>query len=276
MSPAISIVVMTKNEAARITACLETLRDFDDVFVVDSNSTDNTAAIAKNYGAHVVNFTWDGQYPKKKQWCFENLPFKYNWILYVDADEHLTPALTQELRALAPSPDMAGYYIAAKTVFLNRVLHFGLPNKKLALLKRGAAHMPQLDDLDVGEVEGTYQPIVTGTAGRVKNAMLHDCNDIEAWLTRHARYARRDALLRARKNGLKTAALNDSFSRRLKKQIMEHMPLRFLFVFFYCYVARLGFLDGSAGFHYAVARAFFYWQRDVRSETINRAGSHLI
>ena len=87
----VSVIVMTKNEEANIRACLAPMARFAEIFVVDSNSVDGTAAIATEMGARVVRFTWNGRYPKKKQWCLENLPFGYDWVLYVDADEQLFP-----------------------------------------------------------------------------------------------------------------------------------------------------------------------------------------
>lgn len=259
----VSVVIMTKNEELRLSACLQSLTGFDDVFVVDSASSDRTIEIAQNAGAHFVNFIWDGQYPKKKQWCFDSLPFKHDWVLYVDADERLTPELADELRALHPAQNVNGYFIKAKPVFMNRVLNFGQPNNKIALLRRGHSAFPRLDDLDMGEVEGTYQPQVQGKVGQLRHAMLHDCNDLDSWLTRHLRYAKRDSALRSRRNGLLASSNYETMSRRFKKAVLNILPLRFLFVFLYSYVARLGFLDGSAGFHYALARSFFYWQRDL-------------
>ena len=263
MKMPVSIVIMTKNEEARLPACLAPLGDFDDVFVVDSSSTDRTKNIAETHGAHCINFNWNGSYPKKKQWCFDNLDFKYDWILYVDADEILTPALLAELQNFKAAADCNGYFVKAKPIFLGRILHFGQSNNKIALLRRGMACFPQLDDLDMGEVEGTYQPKVTGKVGKLKQAMLHDCNDLDAWLTRHLRYAKRDAALLTRRRGLMQSVAYESRVRRLQKTILSHLPVRFLFVFFYGYIARLGLLNGRAGFHYAAARAFFYWQRDL-------------
>jgi glycosyltransferase involved in cell wall biosynthesis len=76
----VSVVVMTRNESPNIGPCLETLSRFDQVFVVDSGSGDGTAEIAARLGATVVPFEWNGGYPKKKQWCLENLPFRHMWV----------------------------------------------------------------------------------------------------------------------------------------------------------------------------------------------------
>ncbi|MCV6801114.1 glycosyltransferase, partial [Achromobacter ruhlandii] len=98
----VSVVVMTKNEERNIAKCLKALAEFDEVFVVDSNSTDATCAMAAALGAKVSNFNWNGKYPKKKQWCLEQLPFTHPVVLYVDADEEMTPELAAEIRAALP------------------------------------------------------------------------------------------------------------------------------------------------------------------------------
>ena len=99
-SPLVSIIIMTKNEEARIEACLNGVRDFDDVWVVDSCSDDKTIEIAADMGAQIFDFKWNEQYPKKKQWCLENVPVKHDFVFLVDADEIVTPELVEEIRGL--------------------------------------------------------------------------------------------------------------------------------------------------------------------------------
>src|SRR5216684_1302539 len=96
----VSVIIMTKNEERDLPKCLRSVADFAEVFVVDSSSTDCTCEIAREFGAHVVKFVWNRQYPKKKQWCLENLPTSYEWVLYVDADEEVGPVLAREIRSL--------------------------------------------------------------------------------------------------------------------------------------------------------------------------------
>ncbi len=74
----VSVIVMTLNEELNIVNCLKSLERFDEVFVVDSNSTDRTCQIAAEMGAKPVNFSWNRQYPRKKQWSLDNLPFSHD------------------------------------------------------------------------------------------------------------------------------------------------------------------------------------------------------
>src|SRR5271170_3715683 len=93
----LSVIVMTKNEEKNLAKCLRGLQRMSQVFVVDSGSTDRTPEIARDGGAELVHFAWNGKYPKKKQWCLDNLPFAHDWVLYVDADEEVPPELVDEI-----------------------------------------------------------------------------------------------------------------------------------------------------------------------------------
>lgn len=264
----VAVIVCTRNEAANIGPCLAALARFDQVLVADSDSTDGTAAIARRHGATVVPFRWDGRFPKKKEWCLTHLPLRHDWVLYVDADEVVTPALADEIAALmARGPRHAGYFVEGRYVFLGRVLRFGHRNRKLALVDRRRTRWPRCDDLAVAggwEVEGHYQPVVAGPVGRLRRPMLHwDRKPLGAWFDRHARYADWEATLRA--NGaLAALAATDTPLRRRLKAAFAACPCKGLAAFLHSYVLRLGVLDGAPGFHFALARGFYYWQVGLR------------
>jgi glycosyltransferase involved in cell wall biosynthesis len=130
----ISVIVMTKDEERNIEKCLKSVDNFGEIFVVDSGSKDRTCQVAEEMGAQVVQFRWEGKYPKKKQWCLENLPFTYDWVLYVDADEEVYPSLSEEMRELMVlGPKDAGYFVGYDYVFQGRVLKFGHRVYKLVL-----------------------------------------------------------------------------------------------------------------------------------------------
>jgi hypothetical protein len=219
-----------------------------------------------------VPFRWDGGYPKKKQWCLDALPFTTDWVLFVDADERLTDALVAEIAMLmAQGPRHAGYYVDGRPVFLGRELRFGAGNRKLALIDRRRARFPTVPDLDVAsmwEVEGHYQPDVEGTVGRLRAALRHaDDKPLAAWFDRHNRYSDWEAALRA--DGRMDALIaRERGGRRWLKRLLARMPLRPVAVFLHGYVLRLGFLDGAAGFHHALARAFYHWQIGVKMRAL--------
>lgn len=264
----VSVIVMTRNEAANLPDCLAGLRRFSEVFVVDSQSEDATQAIAVASGATVVSFVWNGRYPKKKQWCLSALPFKHDWVLFVDADERVTPELAEEIETLLAHPTACrGYFIDGDYVFMNRRLRHGFRNRKLALVDRTVTRFAEPDDLHLtvmGEVEGHYQPIVDGRIGRLRRRMLHaDAKPLFFWFERHNRYSDWEADLRAG-GYLKKLADRELPGRRFAKHIFDRLPFRPVAVFLHSYVLRLGFLDGAPGFHLAVARSFYYWQVAIK------------
>lgn len=277
MTIPISVIVMTRNEAENLPQCLAALDRFAQVFVVDSASTDGTADIARAWGAVVVPFHWNGRYPKKKQWCLDHLPLAHDWVLFADADEQLTPALVEELAALMTAgPAAAGYWIVGRPVFLGRALRFGASNRKLALLDRRRARFPEVPDLDVAtmwEVEGHYQPRLDGRAGRLRSPLLHaDAKPLSAWFDRHNRYSDWEAALRA--DGRMSALIAQERPwRRGLKRLLQALPLRPLAVFLHGYVLKLGILDGTAGLHHALARAFYYWQVGVKIREVRWRGA---
>ena len=121
----VSVIVPVRNEAGNLPRCLESLREAGEVYVIDSQSSDATVEIASSYGAKVVQFQYHGGWPKKRQWAMDTLPFAYDWIFLVDADEALTPELAEEIAQAIRNPAIDGYYIALQTYFLGRVLRHG-------------------------------------------------------------------------------------------------------------------------------------------------------
>ena len=99
----ISVIVPVRNESRNLPRCLESLALAGEVYVIDSESTDDTVAIAQAHGAKVVQFHYTGGWPKKRQWAMDTLSFAYDWIL-VDADEVLTPELVEEIAAPFKTP----------------------------------------------------------------------------------------------------------------------------------------------------------------------------
>lgn len=265
-------VVLTKNEEAQIASTLERLSSFDKIVVVDSHSTDQTEAIAKKYGAHVIQFTWDGAYPKKKQWALQEATPGYEWALLLDADETPTDELLQELRRLTSSEsDMADAYdVPLLYRFSGKILRHGHRVTKRSLLRVSRCRFPDVGDEDlpgIREVEGHYQPEVDGTTSQLRGAILHDDRDpVSSWFDRHNRYSDWEAHLRTRHD------LRRQVARRRSRQgrLFDRVPFKPAAFFVYSYIVRRGFLDGAAGFDYAFALASYYWQIGLKVRELNR------
>jgi glycosyltransferase involved in cell wall biosynthesis len=257
----VSAVVMTRNEARAIDRCLRALADFAEVVVVDSASTDATREIAAARKARVVDYTWDGRYPKKKGWCLERLELAHDWVFLVDADEVVTPALAAAI-ARADMDSHAGFFIRGRYVWGGTLLRHGTANAKLALVNRRCMAFPVVDDLDLpmGEVEGHYQPVLRAGAPRtcigvLSPALLHyACQDRAAWDARHERYAAWERGMNAR-----GAWPPDPVPwRQAAKRAFRALPCRGLIAFAHSYIWKLGFLDGRAGLDFALARRRYY------------------
>lgn len=260
----VSVVILTKNEARRIADTLATLKGFNDVWVVDSQSDDQTVDLARAAGASVESFVWNGQYPKKKQWALDHLPLKYDWVLLLDADERLTPALCDEIAALfadGRAPNMDGYFIRGFYRIGDQILRHGQQNHKLMLMNRQKLTFPVLDDLafDGGwEVEGHYQPVAregVAKVGCLDAALIHDAfDDVDALKKRHINYAKWEALM----NLHQAWPLDVVPKRQRLKQIFRALPCRAVVMFLYCYVVKGGVLDGRLGLAFALQRAVYY------------------
>jgi len=255
----VTAIVVTKNEGDNIAHCLLPLMPlFQRVIVVDSGSTDDTMASAKSFGAEFLPYSWNGKYPKKRQWCLENIYGLGEWVFFIDADEVASPQLLREMRLLfARGPRADGYFIRGRYVWMNKRLRFGMTNNKLALFRRDAFAFPPVNDLDLpmGEIEGHYQPVPVRedvTIGELNHPVIHHNHKGRGeWDRKHDRYADWEAGMIRR----------DAFPadpvawRQEVKALTRASFLRPQLVFLYSYIIRLGFLDGIAGFGYAMARA---------------------
>ncbi len=259
----VSVLVLTLNEERRLGGCLAALTDFDDVIIIDSHSSDRTAEIARQTGARVWEFSWDGRYPKKKQTALDRAPARHPWVLLLDADEIMTPALVDEIRALfvAGDPPDDGYFIRGLNTVGRRVLRYGAANKKLSLLHRGAFAFPVVNDLDLpgmGEVEGHYQPAPLHPGARIGTLaapLVHESfSDMRAWEAKHTRYAAWEAAMNAR-NAWPADPVPE---RALLKKIFRALPFRPLIAFAHSYIVCQGFRDGRAGWVFAAARYRYY------------------
>lgn len=269
----LTVIVLTKNEEAGLAKTLGQLEQFEQVVVVDSNSTDRTVTIAHEFGSEVLNFTWNGQYPKKKQWAIENCNPRHGWILLLDADEYPSPALVAELRELTPNlgaSSYGAYDIHLSYRFAGKFLRFGHRVTKRSLLNPKSAAFPVVDDLNapgIREVEGHYQPVVNGRVGILRARLFHDDQDpVHSWFDRHNRYSDWEAHLRMNDDARREIASK----RTAKGAFFDQVPLKPLVFFVYSYLARLGFLDGRAGFDYTVALSMYYWQIGVKYRELMR------
>jgi len=256
----VSFLIPVRNEAANLPRCLESIAWADEVWVVDSQSTDDTVAIAEAAGARAVQFQYNGSWPKKRNWALENLPFKNEWIFLIDADETLPLEAAEELRTIAAGPDdCAAYKIDRRFCFLGQWLnHAYRPNWVLRFFRRDKARYAQLTDAGTGNADHEiHEPmIVDGKIGRLRSEMAHYAfPTIESFVEKHNVYSNWEAQVTLKEE--QSPPGHDFGWRQRLKRWSRRMPCRPLLRFLFVYVWQRGFLDGRAGYYFARLHAVY-------------------
>ena len=164
-------------------------------FLEITQSSDRSVEISQEYGANVVQFNFNGRWPKKKNWSLENLPFRNEWVLIVDCDERITPELWDEIETNIKDDNYNGYYLNRKVFFLEKWIRYGgkYPDWNLRLFRHQVGRYENLNTEDIpntGDNEVHEHVILQGNVGYLKEDMLHiDFRDIYHWLQRHNRYS---------------------------------------------------------------------------------------
>lgn len=256
----VSVVVPVKNEAQNLARCLASVRWADEVFVVDSQSTDDTALIAGRAGAHVVQFHYTGGWPKKKGWALQTLPFRHEWVLLLDADEVMPPSAAGEIERIVSSPsDITGYWINRRFQFMGRWMrHAYYPNWNLRLFQHRRGRFEQLTDADTasGDVEIHEHVRVDGPTRRLASEMDHYAfPSVAAFVDKHNRYSNWEACV-ALEPSTASAAPAVHWRHRFRHWA-RHAPFRPLLRFLYVYIWQRGFLDGREGYYFARLHAVY-------------------
>jgi glycosyltransferase involved in cell wall biosynthesis len=253
----VSVIVPVRNEAHNLARCLGSLSRMGEVFLIDSQSTDDTAAIAAEHGAKLVQFYYHGGWPKKRQWAMDTLPLEYDWVFLVDADEALTKDLEQEIERALGNPDIDGYHVALQMHFLGRRLrHCGASFYKLSLFRRGKGRFEcRLKDQDasMADMEVHEHIVLEGKSSKLQNPLIHhNVESLSRYIRKHDEYSNWEAQLSLR-GARQVDELPPSLfgsqaqRRRWLRKMLFRLPGSPLLFFLYKYVFRLGFLDGIPG-----------------------------
>lgn len=266
----VTVVVPVRNEAMNLPLCLARLGPFAEVVVVDSQSTDGTREIATSFGARLIDFDWNGRFPKKRSWVLLNHAFTTPWVLFLDADELVTEEFVTTLRQLLPAPNHDGFWLRYNNHFMGRQLRYGVPQRKLALFRVGVGTYEQIDEIRWSDLdmEVHEHPVLEGSIGVIRAPLEHkDDRGLEHFITRHNSYSSWEA-----KRFLRIEADGDEVTKLTVRQKVKYRALtRWWFApayFMLTYVLRLGFLDGEEGYVYAWMKAAYFSQ--VRAKIIER------
>ena len=255
----ISILILTKNEQQDLPECLKSVSWSDDIHVFDSCSSDRTVEIATEFGAKVTQRSFD-DWSTHQNWGLRNLPFKYPWVFYIDADERMTIELIEAVKQSVLTPKKCVAFRVSrrdyfKGVWLKHVtpspfnIRLFIPNK---IHYERATNPITIVDGNIGEIDEHFNhfPFSKG---------------ISHWFDKHNGYSSLEAIqiIKNRQNNFRFSFLKMIFSknknerRYYQKEFYYKLPLRPLAMFILLYFIRRGFLDRGAGLTYSLLRSMY-------------------
>jgi glycosyltransferase involved in cell wall biosynthesis len=244
----VSAIVITYNEEKNIEDCLSSLSFADEIIAVDSNSSDNTIALAKKFTDKIISME-NLPYGVKRNIGIDNSSFE--WIFWVDADERVTKHLEEEIKSITQNKNaFNAYYINRKSFFVNKFInHCGwYPDSSIRLFKKSSGI--RFDTSQVHE-KISYR----GKTGKIKNDVLHYTDkDFEHYVEKLNHYTTLSAVELGRKN---------------KKSRILDMIFRPVFTFLKMYFLRFGFLDGYTGLILCVLSSYHVFFKYAKYNTRN-------
>ncbi|WP_216909524.1 glycosyltransferase family 2 protein [Synechococcus sp. CCY 0621] len=270
----LTVALPVRNEERNLATCLKAIgTDFArKVVVIDSASTDATAAVARSHSAEVVNFDWNGRFPKKRNWFLRHHTPSTAWVLFLDADEILLPAVKREIATVLPHSPHQGYRLTYTNYFLGRRLRGGYPLHKLALFRVGEVEYERIEEdaWSQCDMEVHEHPIVSGSIGFIRSQIDHrDLRGIDSYMRKHSEYAAWEAhrLLASRNDS--AAVKTWSRNQRLKYRLVT-TPWGGLVFFFVSFFLMGGWRDGSVGFAFAVLKSSYFVQIACRYKELEQ------
>lgn len=261
----LTVIILTLNEEIHIKRCIESVKDTaEDIFIVDSFSTDKTIEIAESLGVKVYQNKWVNNHAKQFNWALNNLPIKTKWILRLDADEYLTPELQKEIKEKFPylTEDISGIIIPLRRVFLNREIKRGTGKIKLLRMFKHIKAICEQRWMDEHIV------LLEGKSVEFENDFVdHNLNNLSWWTVKHNGYAIREAidlldielgLIENKNTNFKLSPQAESKRKKKYKYAKQPLFLRSFLYFLYRYFFKLGFLEGKEGFLWHFLQGWWY------------------
>lgn len=264
----ITVVIPVKNEAANLAKCIAQVAPLGTVIVVDSGSTDGTQQVAVTAGAEVLQFDWNGQFPKKRNWTLRNYHFTTEWVLFLDADEFVTEEFIEEVQSVILNTKHVGFRLHYSNYFMGRELKYGDRMCKLALFRLNAGEYERIEedawshfDMEIHE-----HPVLDGSIGDIHAQIEHnDFRGLKHYIAKHNEYSSWEASRYLRLSecagGMFGSEEWQGLTDRQKKKYRNLVKWWFAPAYFVVtYIAKKGFLDGAIGFHFALAKAIYFYQ----------------
>jgi Glycosyltransferases involved in cell wall biogenesis len=260
----VSVLVLTRNEEQDLPGCLESITWSDDIHLFDSRSTDRTHEIARSFNCTITERTFDN-WSAHQNWGLQNLPFKYPWVFYIDADERVSPELARQIALAVDTPgDAVAFRVVRRDFFLGTHLRYVQTSSKyIRLFKPQNIRYERLVN-PVTKVDGHVGDIEVGHDQAYLDHYPFS-KGIDFWFERHNKYSRLEAdqIVSDRNNGtrfnLLSVLFEKDFNKRRwhQKELFYRLPFRPAIKFFILYILKRGFLDGKAGWLYAYLQATY-------------------
>lgn len=250
----LTVIILTRNEEANISRCINSVRWANQVIVVDCGSTDATCDIARAMDAEVVDTYWRG-FGAQREFSLRLPLIQHAWVFFVDADEWVSTDLAEEIAGLlATESDTAAYWLHKRLIFQGRWMrHSGwYPGARyVQLMRRTRASYK--------DEAFSEHPMIKGAVRRLHADLVdQDQKGLQSWLEKHVRYASLEAERRAKPSA---AGPRPPYASRLryllKDRIWPRLPCRPFALFLYMYVIRAGFLDGRQGLLFCFYHCWF-------------------
>ena len=249
----ITAIIVTYNEESNIRNCLQNLTWTDRIILVDSGSVDKTVEYSKEFGCHIYYNSWPG-FAAQRNWALDNTDIKTEWIIFIEADEEVTPPMRKEILHTLGNTDFSAFYICYKVMLFGKWVKrsSNFPVWHPRIVRRNYV---RFREAVTGHGE-TWD--VNGKVGYIKEPYIHYSfsKGISFWFEKHNRYSTMESEAYFNANRSPVRAINDCLARDRHKRrqglraLSYYLPFRPFFRFFHQLIIRGGILDGPAGWTY--------------------------
>ena len=264
MKSRIAVIILTYNEEKNIVDCLESIKDFaNEIFIVDSGSTDQTLEILSKYPVQVFQNPFDN-YSQQRNWALKNLPVTTDWVINLDADQRLTEEFKTELHQHLINGKLAninGFLASRKTMFMGKWIKYG-------------GHYPTYHAMTFRLGKGMCEQklydqhyLVEGETIKLKGDVIDLITEsLSTFTLRHDKWSTLESIQQFSEANSTTQTVsgklkgNSMQRRRYFKNLYERLPLfvRPMLYFLVRYFFRLGFLDGTRGLIFHFLQCFWF------------------
>jgi glycosyltransferase involved in cell wall biosynthesis len=263
-SLSLTIAIPIKNEAVLLQGCIDAIgTNFAaKIIILDSGSTDGSLEIAKENDIEVLDFKWNGQFPKKRNWFLQNYTPSTKWVLFLDADEYLSESFKSEVRKNIDNDNLVGFWLTYTRYFLGEKMKGGYPLRKLALFRVGAGEYERIEENNWSalDMEIHEHPVLEGNTGTIKSEIDHlDFRGISHYVIKHNEYASWEAERFINMDKSDTGRQRWTWKQKIKYKLMQ-TPFIGPAYFLGSYFLLGGFRDGSRGLAFSILKASYFTQ----------------